>query len=464
MNDVLDLTIAELAPKLKERELSPVEVTEACLGRIEATEPAINAYVRVLADEALAAARQAEVEIGAGRWRGPLHGVPVAIKDLYDLEGVPTTSSSRVRSNWTPQADGATAERLKGAGAVILGKTHTHEFAYGISTPTTRNPWDVERIPGGSSGGSGATVASRGAYMAMGTDTGGSIRIPAALCGTVGLKPTFGRVSRAGVTSLAWGLDHVGPLTRSVADAALCLQTLAGYDPRDPGSLDEPVPDYMATLGQDVRGVRIGVPETYYFDHVEPAVAEAVRSALARLEAMGAALVPVEIPLPDQIMAVEFAICLPEASAYHRQMLRATPDAYTEDVRLFLEAGEMIPAVTYLQALRVRALIQDGFHRLFDEVDVIAAPTVAAVATKAGATDVTWPDGTVEGLTSVYVRLSAPANITGLPSISLPCGLSAERLPIGMQIIGRPLDEPMILRVGDACERESGWRSQRSPI
>ncbi|MES1931739.1 glutamyl-tRNA(Gln) amidotransferase subunit A [Salinisphaera shabanensis T35B1] len=223
MNEMLSLSATELGQKIKAGDISPVDAVDACLARIDATEPKLNAYVRVLADEARAAAKQAEKEIAAGQWKGPLHGVPVALKDLYDLAGVPTTASSRVRENWTPNADSAAAERLKAAGAIVLGKTHTHEFAYGIVTPTTRNPWDTERTPGGSSGGSGATVASAGAFMAMGSDTGGSIRIPAGLCGTVGLKPTFGRVSRAGITSLSWGLDHAGPLTRTVEDAATCL-------------------------------------------------------------------------------------------------------------------------------------------------------------------------------------------------------------------------------------------------
>ena len=461
MTAILDLSLAELSARIKAREVSPVEATEACLERIARTEPVLNAYVCVLADAALEAARAAEAELAAGGWRGPLHGVPVALKDLYDMAGVPTTSSSAVRKDWTPQADGDTAARLRAAGAVILGKTHTHEFAYGISTPTTRNPWDTTRIPGGSSGGSGATVAAGGAFMAMGSDTGGSIRIPAALCGTVGLKPTFGRVSRVGVTSLAWGLDHVGPLTRTVEDAALCLQVLAGHDPRDPGSVDEPVPDYTADLRAGVRGLRIGVPTNYFFDHVEPEVEAAVRAAHAKLAELGAELVEVDIPLPEQILPVEYAICLPEASAYHREMLRSSAHLYTDEVRVFLEAGEMVPAVTYLQALRVRNLIQQGFRRVFDRVDTIVAPAVPAVAVPAGTPSVTWPDGTEEPLALVYVRLSAPANVTGLPALSVPCGFSAGGLPISFQAIGRPLDEALLLRLGAAYEAATEWSGRR---
>lgn len=464
MNDILKLSLAELSKKIKSGDVSPVEATEACLERITATDNSLGAYVRVLADEARAAAREAEIAIKAGDWKGPLHGVPVALKDLYDVEGVPTTASSRVRKDWVPKADGATATALKDAGAIILGKTHTHEFAYGITTPTTRNPWNLERIPGGSSGGSGATVASGGAFLAMGSDTGGSIRIPAALCGVVGLKPTFGRISRAGVTSLSWGLDHVGPLTRTVEDAAICLQVLAGYDPRDPASLDEPVPDYSADLGQGVKGLRIGVPTNYFFDHVEPEVEEAVRASYAKLAELGAKLVEIDLPMPEQIMAVEFAICLPEASAYHRRMLREKPGDYNDDVRAFLEAGEMVPATTYIQALRVRNVLQQGFRKLFESVDVIVAPTVAATAVKAGTESITWEDGTEEPLSSVYVRLSAPANVTGLPSLSVPCGFSSEGLPIGFQAIGRPLDEATILRLGTAYEDSTDWNKRRPDL
>lgn len=464
MNDILDLSLAQLGRKLKARELSSVDAVEACLERIEATEARLNAYVRVLAEDARAAAEQADAQIAAGQWKGPLHGVPVALKDLYDLAGIPTTSSSRVREHWTPNADGATATGLKAAGAVILGKTQTHEFAYGITTPTTRNPWDPQRVPGGSSGGSGATVASGGAFMAMGTDTGGSIRIPAALCGTVGLKPTYGRVSRAGITSLSWGLDHAGPLTRTVEDAAICLQALAGYDPRDPGSLDEPVPDYTAALQEGVQGLRVGVPTNYFFDHLDAEVESAVRATYETLESLGARLVEITLPMPEQIGAVEFGILLPEASDYHRRMLRETPELYTDDVRVFLEAGELVPATTYIRAQRVRSLLQQGFRQLYEQVDVIVAPSITATAVTAGTESITWKDGTEEPLISAYTRFASPANVTGLPSLSVPCGFSAQGLPMGFQAIGRPLDEATVLRLGAAYQAATDWGERRPAI
>jgi aspartyl-tRNA(Asn)/glutamyl-tRNA(Gln) amidotransferase subunit A len=464
MSDILSLSATELGQQIKTGDISPVDAVDACLARIEATEPKLNAYVRVLADEARAAAKQAEKEIAAGKWKGPLHGVPVALKDLYDLADVPTTASSRVRENWTPDADSAAAERLKAAGAIILGKTHTHEFAYGIVTPTTRNPWDTERTPGGSSGGSGATVASAGAFMAMGSDTGGSIRIPAGLCGTVGLKPTFGRVSRAGITSLSWGLDHAGPLTRTVEDAATCLQVLAGYDPRDPGSVDEPVPDYSAGLHDGIKGLRVGVPTNYFFDQLDEEVEAAVRKSYEQLEALGAELVDVALPMPEQLGAVEFAILLPEASDYHRQMLRDSAHLYNDDVRVMLEAGEFVPATTYIRAQRVRNLLQQAFRKLYDKVDVIVAPTIAATAVTAGTESITWPDGSEEPLISAYTRFAVPGNVTGLPCLSVPCGFSSEGLPIGFQAIGRPFDEATVLRLGAAYESATEWHQRRPDI
>jgi aspartyl-tRNA(Asn)/glutamyl-tRNA(Gln) amidotransferase subunit A len=460
MTAITDLSLRAVARRLRSKEVSPVEVTEACLDRIQAVEDKLTAFVLLTADAALKAARQAEREIAAGQWKGELHGVPVALKDLYDIKGLPTTSSSKVRANYVAPDDSACTTRLQQAGAVIVGKTHTHEFAYGISTPTTRNPWNIEHMPGGSSGGSAAVLAARGCYMGMGSDTGGSIRIPASVCGTVGLKPTYGRVSRYGVTSLSWSLDHVGPLTRTVADAAVCLKALAGHDPRDPGSADEPVPDYTAALDKGVKGLRLGVPVNYYFDRVDPELEALVRAAIDRLRTEGAEVRDIEIPLADQIMAVEFGLCLPEASAYHMEMLRDRPDDYQEDVRLFLEAGEMVPATRYIQALRVRQVMKHAWRRLFDQVDAVIAPAVASPATKVGQKSVTWPDGTEEPITPLFVRLSAPANVTGLPAMAVPCGFTQAGLPVGFQVIGRPFDEMTVIRIGDAYQRMTDWHTR----
>ncbi len=463
MTDLTSMPLREVAKLIRAREVSPVEVTRACLDRAAATEDRLHAFSILVGDSAMREAKQAESEIAAGNWKGELHGIPVGIKELYDVAGVPTTSSSRVRENWVAKEDSASVAQLRAAGAVILGKTHTHEFAYGIATPTSRNPWDAGRIPGGSSGGSGASVAAGSTYMSLGSDTGGSIRIPAALCGTVGLKPTFGRCSRAGVTSLAWGLDHVGPLTRTVGDAAVCLNVMAGYDPRDPGSVDVPVEDYTAALGQDARSMRVGVPRNYFFENVDPEVEAAVRAAIEQLAAEGAVLSEVEIPYAEQIMAVEFAICLPEASEYHRTMLRANPDLYTPDVRAFLEAGEFVPATRYIQALRVRTLMQQAWARMFEGIDVLIAPATAAPATKVGQEAIDWGKGQPEPVTPAFVRLSAPANVMGLPSIATPCGFTGDGLPIGFQAIARPFAEAMSIRLCDAWQRMTDWHLRHPP-
>ncbi len=464
MTDLTSLSLRDVAAQIKSGEVSPVEVTQACLERAEATQGALNAFSRIMPDSAMEEAKAAETEIAAGNWKGELHGVPVGIKELYDIAGVPTTSSSAQRTNWVAEKDSASVAQLRDAGAVILGKTHTHEFAYGIVTPTSRNPWNPDFIPGGSSGGSGASVASGSTYMSMGSDTGGSIRIPAAVCGTVGLKPTFGRCSRAGVTSLSWSLDHVGPLARTVADAAVSLNALAGYDPRDPGSVDVPTEDYTLALGKDVKGMRIGVPKNYFFENVDPEVEASVRAAIEKLAGEGAILSEVEIPYAPQIMAVEFAICLPEASEYHREIMRANPDLYNEDVRTFLETGELVPATRYIQSLRVRQLMQREWARMFSDIDVLIGPAVSSPATRAGQESVTWASGEEEPLSSVFVRLSAPANVTGLPSIATPCGFTESGLPIAFQAIARPFAESTSIRLCDAYQRMTDWGMRRPAL
>jgi len=454
---VYDFTLAQAARQIASKEVSPVELTEAALARTAQVEPVISAFAVVTADIALAEAKAAADEIAAGRYRGPLHGIPIGLKDLYDRAGTATTASSKVRADYTPSSNSAVAEKLSDAGAVLIGKTHTHEFAYGTVTPTTRNPWDPTKVPGGSSGGSAAAVAAGVVFLGMGTDTGGSIRIPAAVCGTVGLKPTYGRVSRRGVTSLSWSLDHAGPLTRTVEDAALVMNQIAGYDRADPATVPVGVPDYRAALTGDVKGLRIGVPTNYFTENVDPETADATAAAVARLQELGASVREVEVPMADAIMPTEWGLLVPEATAYHQQMLREHADLYTEDVRTFLEAGEFVSATDYIKALRVRTLIQQAFRDLFNDIDVLVAPTVTTPAMSYDHPEVRWPDGTVEGCTISYVRFSAPANVTGLPSLSVPVGFSDGGLPIGMQIIGRPFDEGTILNVGHAYEQATDW-------
>ncbi|MBU3060982.1 Asp-tRNA(Asn)/Glu-tRNA(Gln) amidotransferase GatCAB subunit A [Nocardia sp. NEAU-G5] len=454
-----ELTLAAAATEIRERRLSPVELVDSVLERIDRVEPHVEAYVTVTAEQARGTAREAEHEIARGGRRGPLHGIPAGLKDLIDVAGIPTTASSRVRADHRATADSTVTARLRAAGAVLVGKTHTHEFAYGLTTPQTGNAWDGGRVAGGSSGGSAVAVATGAATFALGTDTGGSIRVPAALNGVVGLKPTYGLVPRHGVTSLSWSLDHVGPITRTVEDAALVLATLAGHDPRDPASLDTPAVDYRPERDPDLTGVRVGVPSNYYFDHVDPEVAAAVHRAIAQLEALGTRLTEIDIPMPRYIQATQWGLMVPEATAFHARTLRTVPELYQTDVRILLEAGELMGAGDYLRAQRARTLMRGAWARVLDEVDVIVAPTVPMTAVRAGQETVTWPDGTVESVSDAYVRLSSPANITGVPALSVPVGHDTAGMPIGMQLLGQPFSERTLLQVGHAYERTQPARA-----
>ncbi|MEV7563271.1 amidase [Streptomyces sp. NPDC089795] len=454
-----ELTVAEAAEAVRTRRLSPVELVDSSLERIARVEPHLNAFTTVTADRARDAARRAEAEIAHGTHRGPLHGMPTGLKDLIDVAGLATTASSRVRVGHRAETDSTVAARLASAGAALVGKTHTHEFAYGLTTPQTANAWHPDRVAGGSSGGSAVAVASGAAAFALGTDTGGSIRVPAALNGVVGLKPTYGLVPRHGVTSLSWSLDHVGPLTRTVEDAGLVLAALAGPDPRDPASVAAPVaehrpsPDTGPTDPTDLTGLRVGVPANYYFDRVDPEVEAAVWRAVGRLEELGARLVEVEIPMTRYIRAAHWGLMVPEACAYHERTLRAVPDLYGADVRVLLEAGELMSAGDHLRAQRARTLMGQAWRDMMEAVDLIAAPTVPLTAVESGRTSVTWGDGSVESVADAYVRLSAPANLTGVPALTVPVGLDSAGLPIGMQLMGRLFDEATVLRAGHAYER-----------
>ncbi|MEU0252291.1 amidase [Streptomyces sp. NPDC006184] len=448
-----EMSLARAAEEIRRRRLSPVELVDSVLERLERVEPQLAAYVTVTADRARESARAAERAVAGGRPHGPLHGVPMGLKDLIDVAGTATTASSRVRAGHRANRDSTVAARLTAAGAVLVGKTQTHEFAYGLTTPQTRNAWDPDRVAGGSSGGSAVAVAAGAATFALGTDTGGSIRVPSALNGVVGLKPTYGLVPRLGVTSLAWSLDHVGPITRTVEDAGLVLAALVGHDPRNPaGPAADARPDRRPADEADLTGLRVGVPVNHYFERVDPEVERAVRRAVEKLEALGARPVEVEIPMTRYIQATQWGLMVPEATAYHERSLRATPELYGADVRILLEAGELMSAGDYLRAQRARTLMRQEWARMLADVDVIAAPTVPLTAVRAGQESVTWPDGTVESVSDAYVRLSAPANITGVPSLSLPVGRDREGLPIGMQLLGRPRAEAVLLRVGHAYE------------
>lgn len=452
------MTIREAAPLLRGRKLSPVELARKTLDRIERENPRLNAFLTVMRESALEQAAAAERAIAQGEYRGPLHGVPVSVKDLFFTRGVRTTAGSKLFASFVPEHDAAVVERLRAAGAVLVGKTAMHELAYGITNNNphfgpTRNPWDTASIPGGSSGGSGAAVATGLGMASLGSDTGGSIRIPASFCGVVGLKPTFGRVSRYGVIELGRTLDHVGPLAASAWDAAAVLRGISGYDPRDPGSASVEAPDFLAGIDRGVGGIAAGVPENYFFDRVAPEVEAAVRAAITKLEQMGARVVNVRIPGMAEATEASRLTLLVEACELYEQELRTRPLDFGGDVRALLERGQGIAATEYVKAQRERTLFQAELERLFDMVNVIVAPTTPTTASAIGQTTVSI-GGVEEDVRLASTRLVRAFNFAGVPAMSVPCGRSVEGLPIGLQIVSKAFDEATVLRVGYALGEE----------
>ena len=447
------MTLLEAAAALRAREVSSVELTTAALERIERLNPGTNAMQTVMAESARERARQADTELARGDDRGPLHGIPVALKDLFYTKGVRTTGGSKLFANHVPDHDAAVVERLAAGGAVLMGKTGMHELAYGITSSNphfgaVRNPWDRDRIPGGSSGGSGASVATGMVFMAMGSDTGGSIRIPASYCGTVGLKPTFGRVSRFGTMPLGYSLDHMGPLARSVRDAAATLNAIAGYDPRDDASSRRSVPDYVPEPEPSIRGLRIGLPENFYFDRLDPDVDTAVRGAFRTAESLGAQVVPLRVPDIAAINTVARLILLAEASAVLEPHL-ARRDQIGADVLALLDQGRLVPATDYVNAQRLRRRMQREFSALWRRVDCLFTPTTPITAPRIGETSAVIA-GETEDVRLASTRLVRGVNVLGLPAVSIPCGADRFGLPIGLQIIGKPFAEALILRVAQA--------------
>lgn len=451
-------TLAELGRAFERKVLSPVEVARAVLERVEAAGE-LNAFITVTGERALAEAGRAEAEIAAGEYRGPLHGVPVALKDIIYTEGVRTTMGSAFFEDWAPDHSAAVARRLEGAGAILIGKTNTHEFAYGPTGDRShfgpsRNPHDPARITGGSSGGSGAAVAAGLCYGALGSDTGGSIRIPAALCGVAGMKPTFGRVSKRGVFPLSPSLDHVGPLTRTVEDNALLLSVLAGYDPEDPYCADRPAEDFARDLERGVRGGAVAIPAGFYFEHVEEEVEARVREAAEVFCGLGAKVREVEIPRLDETLAAQRLTLAAEAYAVHEERLEDAPEKFGDDVRERLMDGEPLRAYRYARAQQVKLISIEEFERVLSEVDVLLVPTVPIAATSVWQREVSI-GGYEEPVRSALTRLTGPTNLNGLPSLSVPCGRTAAGLPVGVQLIGRRFDEATLYRYGYAFERAS---------
>ena len=458
----LDLTIVEAVKQIADGVLSPVELTEAALERIATVNPALNAYITVCGASAMEEARAADRMVRAGDRLGPLHGIPIALKDNLHTKGIRTTAGSKILADFVPDDDATVTRRLKEAGAVMIGKTNMHEFAWGGTTDnphygTCRNPWNPARFPAGSSGGSGVAVAARTCLGAIGTDTGGSIRLPSAVNGIVGIRPTLGRVSNHNVIPLAWTMDTVSPMTRTVEDCALMFGVVAGHDPLDPCSVPTPTADYLAGLGGGIRGIRIGLIKDYSLTHVQPAVGDAIRAALDTLRRLGADVSEVPMPSIEGNISAQLTIESCEPSTYHQQWLRTRPEDYGADVRALLEMGEMYLATHYLQAQRYRTVLRNDFLKAFDTVDVFVTPTLPFAATPCGATTVVIEGGREEDMLSAIMQFTGVPSLTGLPALSLPVGFDPDGLPIGMQVIGRPFDEATLFRFGHAYQGATEW-------
>jgi aspartyl-tRNA(Asn)/glutamyl-tRNA(Gln) amidotransferase subunit A len=458
------LTIAETAAGLRRKEFSAVELADACLARIEAIDDMLHSFITVTADLAREQARRADHELRAGTDRGPLQGIPIALKDLYATKGIRTTCHSAVLQNWTPDHDATATVKLAEAGAIVLGKLGMHEFAFGGPSvdapfPAVRNPWNSAHVTGGSSSGSGAALAAGLCYGALGSDTGGSIRNPAAHCGIVGIKPTYGRVSRYGVVPLSWSLDHAGPMARSVEDCAIMLQALSGYDAKDPASANVAVPDFRAGLRRGIHGLRVGVPRANWFDEnlgVAPETESVYDDALKTLQELGAELIEIDGKPFSLARKANQTILIAEAYAYHEKTYQQTPEKFGSSVRRRMLEGAFLSAADYITAQRARALLNGQMLANFARVDIFATPTVARPP---DAFDTLDPNEQ-----NLRPNFTNPFNLTGLPTISVPCGFTAGHLPVGLQIVAPGFDEATCFRVAYAYEQATDWHRQRPPV
>lgn len=454
-------SVSEITEAITSKRTTAVRVTEEVLQAIQDDDPTIDSFVTI-SDQALEAASKADKALSKGEILGPLHGIPVAIKDNYLTSDMPTHAGSDARVFNFPQKDATAVARLRAAGAVIIGKTRMHEFAWGNATPPTKNPWCVSRVPGGSSGGSGAAVAAGFVPIALGSDTGGSIRIPASLCGTVGLKPTFGRVSRTGIIPHSWSLDHAGPLSRSVADSALALDVMSGFDGADPATARKPGTDSAKRLGQSIKGMRIAVCRNYFFDSNQPQVNESVEDAIDYFREAGTTISEIKIPLLEFSLGAIYAIELASSSAYHAENIRSQRvNGFTDDVRLLVEMGQLVSGTDYLKAEQYRRVLGEAVQKIFSEVDAIVSPTLPLTAWEIGTWNVSIEGQRQESVLAASWRLTYPWNLLGLPAISVPCGFDTEGLPIGLQLVGRAFDEATILCLADAYEKAHDWVTKR---
>ena len=462
-------SIAEAAARLRTGELTSAELTSGCLQRMRHWEPAIKACVTIMEEEALQTAARADERLASSRDRRELLGIPLGVKDLIETRGIRTTAGSRVLADWVPDRDATVVTKLIAGGAVLLCKTNTHEFAYGTITPPTRNPWNTAHVPGGSSGGSAAAVATGECLGALGTDTGGSIRIPAAACGVTGLKPTFGLVSRAGIIPLSYSLDHVGPIARSVEDCALLLDVLAGYDAEDKDSIDVPPLDFVASLAQNrepdqaIKGSRLGIPDRYFFRSLDPEVEQAVRSAISLFASLGAVIEEVEIPASiDDMYQVYRGVQRPEAYTYHEEQgwLTSRADLYRPAILEAISSGSTYSARDYIQAQRARRDFTVALRKICSSVDALVTPTLPEPARRVDRIDEPAVYNGVSEPAGYALRYTLPFNLTGQPALTVPCGFTSTGLPIGMQLVAGHFSEPTLFRLGHAYQRVTDWHTR----
>jgi aspartyl-tRNA(Asn)/glutamyl-tRNA(Gln) amidotransferase subunit A len=453
--DVATLTLKQASELLRRKTASPVDLTRACLERIDTYNSSLNAFITVTKDQAMEAARAMEGEQMRREWRGPLHGIPIALKDNIDTAGIRTTAASELFKDRVPSADAEVVRRLNNAGAILLGKTNLHEFAYGGSSSVSyfgpvHNPWDLDRIPGGSSGGSAAATATSLCFASLGTDTAGSVRIPACYCGVVGFKPTYGRVSNRGVVPLSWTLDHVGLLSRTVEDAALMLGVIAGYDELDPSTVDTPVPDYASTFKMQASKLRLGIPRTPFFDALDPEISKAVDVALKVLRKLTATTGEITLPSPSiPFGEIYTRVRSVEGYAYHSQWIAESPEKYQPATReQILRNSAEIKAPAYAQARRELDLLRREIKKVFATVDLLVMPTMPTPPVLIA--QATSP-------ASVSIRNTSPFDVLGLPAISIPCGFTTSGLPIGLQMVSAPFAESTVLALAHAYERETEW-------
>ena len=470
-NEIPFLSATDLAELLRSRQVSPVEAAEAYLARIEQVDPSLNSYITVTAEQAMAEARQAEAEIAAGRNRGPLHGIPVAVKDQFCTDGVLTTGGSSILEDYVPDYDATVMAKLKDAGAVLLGKLNMSEFAMGDAFHhpygRPRNPWDLSRNPGTSSSGSGAATAAFLCATSLGEDTAGSIRGPAAFCGLVGIRPTWGLVSRYGMLASTWSMDAAGPISRTVTDCAATLGAIAGYDPNDPYTRNGPVPDYLDGLDAGVHGLRVGVlSDRVNADGVEPDVRDSVNAAVAHMGELGAEVEEISIPLIADSAAISTTLIYVDATAVHRQGLRDHPEKYDHNNRVRLLTGALVPAQAHQKAARLRQMLRDQILDALSRVDILALPASSVQATPIPTEAGLSKNGKEDFLSMLGGRrtYTSPFNVASVPALSINCGFTSDGLPVGLQLVGRPFDEPTVLRAAYAYEQTTEWHTQRPPV